>query len=89
MSDEHLYLGLKLWFKKFSQSFRDYSEDSQSAPIEEQPVPKAGDHFTETWSLKEIVVTSTDRTHVTTVTTVDRNHKVYPLDMFWQLHTRR
>ena len=51
--------------------------------------PKVGDHFKETWSLKEVVVTSADRTHVTTLSIVDRNHKVYPRDMFWRLHARR
>ena len=56
---------------------------------QEKATPEVGDHFTETWSLKDVVVTSTDRTHVTTLTTVGRNHKVYPRDMFWRLHTRR
>ena len=50
--------------------------------------PKVGDLFTETWSSKEVIVTRADQAQVTTMTTEEGNHKVYPLDMFWELHAR-
>ena len=54
----------------------------------EKVTPEVGAHFTENWSQKEVVVTGVTHNQVTTITTVDRNHKVYPHNMFWQLHAR-
>ena len=50
--------------------------------------PKVGDLFTENLTQKVVIITSVDRTHVTTRNTVDRGFKVYPRDMFWRLHAR-
>ena len=56
--------------------------------LEKLAAPEVGDHFTETWSLKEVIVTRADQAQVTTMTTEENSHKAYPLSMFWELHAR-
>ena len=51
-------------------------------------VPVVGELFKESWSSKGVIVTRADQAQVTTMTTEEGNHKVYPLDMFWELHAR-
>ncbi len=51
-------------------------------------VPGVGELFKESWSSKVVIVTRADQAQVTTMSTAENSHMVYPLDMFWELHAR-
>ena len=51
-------------------------------------IPGVGELFRESWSSKGVIVTRADQAQVTTLSTAENSHKVYPLDMFWELHAR-
>ena len=49
---------------------------------------KEGDQFIENWSGTAVTVTGVTHNQVTTLSSVGGQHKVYPHNMFWQLHAR-
>ena len=65
-----------------------YDANKYDKATSDKEMPEVGELFTESWSSKEVIVTGADQVHVTTMTTEEGNHKVYPLGTFWELHAR-
>ena len=91
-----LALAYYLWYDatKYDESMRALSllEVERAAnPLRTtsgREVPVVGELFKESWSSKVVIVTRADQAQVTTMTTEEGNHMVYPLNMFWELHAR-